>query len=102
VTGRMPGMMRKAYQADLSDTEWACIEMDLSTPKASGPPKVHTTREILDAVFYIVRSGCAWRLLLCDFPPWKTFHARATSGCLRPALLYVAMSRLMVRRLARS
>jgi putative transposase len=35
---------------------------------------VHTPREILDAIFYIVRSGCAWRLLPHDFPPWKTVH----------------------------
>jgi transposase len=31
-------------------------------------------REILDAIFYIVRSGCAWRLLPHEFPPWKTIH----------------------------
>jgi putative transposase len=35
---------------------------------------VHPLREILDAIFYIVRSGCAWRLLPHDFPPWKTVH----------------------------
>ena len=35
---------------------------------------MHTTREILNAIFYIVRSGCAWRLLPHDFPPWKTIH----------------------------
>ena len=35
---------------------------------------MHTPREILDAIFYIVRSGCAWRLLPHDFPPWKTVH----------------------------
>ena len=35
---------------------------------------MHTLREILDAIFYIVRSGCAWRLLPHDFPPWKTVH----------------------------
>jgi putative transposase len=35
---------------------------------------VHTLREITDAIFYIVRSGCAWRLLPHDFPPWKTVH----------------------------
>jgi putative transposase len=33
---------------------------------------MHSTREILNAVFYIVRGGCAWRLLPHDFPPWKT------------------------------
>jgi len=35
---------------------------------------VHTLREITDAIFYILRSGCAWRLLPNDFPPWKTIH----------------------------
>src|SRR5215211_4320033 len=38
-------------------------------PKAPGRSRVHTLREILDAIFYILRSGCAWRLLPHDFPP---------------------------------
>jgi putative transposase len=66
--------MRRAYQTDLSDAEWACIEPHLPAPKAPGRPRVHPLREILDAIFYIVRSGCAWRLLPHDFPPWKTIH----------------------------
>jgi len=67
--------MRKGYQSDLSDAEWSCIEPHLPVPKATGRPKLHSTREILNAIFYIVRSGCAWRLLPRDFPPWKTvFH----------------------------
>jgi putative transposase len=67
--------MRKGYQTDLSDAEWSCIEPHLPVPKATGRPKLHSTREILNAIFYIVRSGCAWRLLPRDFPPWKTvFH----------------------------
>ena len=66
--------MRKPYPTDLSDVEWACIEPNLPTPEASGRPRVHTLREILNAIFYIVRSGCAWRLLPHDFPPWKTVH----------------------------
>jgi putative transposase len=66
--------MRRAYQTDLSDAEWSYIEPYLPTPKAPGRPRVHSLREILDAIFYIVRSGCAWRLLPHDFPPWKTIH----------------------------
>ncbi len=66
--------MRRAYQTDLSDAEWLCIEPHFSNPKAPGRPRVHTLREILNAIFYIVRSGCAWRLLPHDFPPWKTVH----------------------------
>ena len=67
--------MRKAYQSDLSDAEWSYIVPYLPTPQAPGRPRVHTLREIIDAIFYIVvRSGCAWRLLPHDFPPWKTVH----------------------------
>ena len=67
-------MMRRAYQTDLSDAEWFCIEPHVPLPKAPGRPRVHPLREILDAVFYVLRSGCAWRLLPHDFPPWKTVY----------------------------
>src|SRR5919112_25245 len=66
--------MRRAYQTDLSDAEWSCIEPHLPVPNAPGRPRVHTLREVLNAIFYILRSGCAWRLLPHDFPPWKTIH----------------------------
>jgi transposase len=58
--------MRKAYQTDLSDAEWFFLEPLLPLPNATGRPKTHSTREILNAVFYIVRGGCAWRLLPHD------------------------------------
>jgi putative transposase len=67
--------MRKPYPTDLSDAEWPCLKSHLPTPKALGRPPIHNRREILDAVFYVLKSGCPWRLLLHDFPPWKTvFH----------------------------
>ena len=67
--------MRKPYPTDLSDAEWACLELHLPVPKATGRPWIHSRREILDAIFYVLRSGCPWRLLPHDFPPWKTvFH----------------------------
>ena len=66
--------MRKPYPTDLSDAEWECIEPHLPIPSADGRPRIHPLREILDAIFYIVRSGCAWRLLPHEFPPWKTVH----------------------------
>ena len=71
--GTLPSM-RRAYQTDLSDAEWNYIEPHMPTPKAPGRPRLHTPREIINAIFYIVRSGCAWRLLPHDFPPWKTVH----------------------------
>ena len=66
--------MRKPYPTDLSDAEWECIEPHLPTPRAAGRPRQHSLREILNAIFYIVKSGCAWRLLPHEFPPWKTIH----------------------------
>ena len=72
--GRIAGTMRRAYQTDLSDEEWEVIEPHLPLPRAPGRPRLHPLREILDAVFYVVRGGCAWRLLPHDFPPWKTVY----------------------------
>jgi len=67
--------MRKPYPTDLSDAEWSCLEPHLPVPKATGRPRIHSQREILNAVFYVLRSGCPWRLLPHDFPPSKTvFH----------------------------
>ena len=71
--GTMLSMIRRGYQTDLSDEEWALIEPHLPSPKTTGRPHVHTPREILYAVvfFYVLRSSGAWRLLHHDFPPWK-------------------------------
>ena len=67
--------MRRAYQTDLSDVQWAYIEAHLPSPKpVTGRPRIHPLREIVDAVFYIVKSGCAWRLLPHDFPPWQSVY----------------------------
>jgi putative transposase len=66
--------MRTRYLTDLSDAEWACLEPHLPAPKANGRPRVYPLREILNAIFYVERSGCAWRLLPHDFPPWKTVY----------------------------
>jgi hypothetical protein len=60
--------MRTAYQSDLSDAEWALIEPHLPAPRAPRRPRLHPLREILDAVFYVVRGGCTWRLLPHVFP----------------------------------
>ncbi len=43
-------------------------------PTKRGRPKTHATREILNAIFFILKSGCAWRLLPRDLPPWETVY----------------------------
>src|SRR3954464_8392332 len=63
------------YPTDLSDQEWRCIRAHLPEPTRQGRPRLHNLRAILDAVFYVLRSGCPWRLLPRDFPPWKTVYA---------------------------
>ena len=66
--------MRKPYPTDLSDAEWNYIEPHLPAPKGYGRPRIHDLREILNAVFYLLRSGCQWRLLPHDFPRWPTVY----------------------------
>ena len=61
--------MRTTYPTDLSDAEWGCLEPHLPAPKATGRPRVYPSREIINAIFCVVRSGCSWRLLPHDFPP---------------------------------
>ncbi len=66
--------MKRSYSTDLSDTEWYCLESYVPAPNKRGRPRTHTTREILNAIFYVLKSGCAWRLLPRDFPPWQSVY----------------------------
>jgi putative transposase len=72
-------MTRKPYPTDLTDEQWQRVQPLLPSPK-SGTPKggrpAADTREVLDAVFYLLRGGQAWRMLPHDFPPWKTVYTR--------------------------
>jgi len=67
-------MARKAYDTDLSDKEWGVIEPYVPQPKEGGRPPTHERREIMNAIVYVLRSGCAWRLMPPDLPPWKTVY----------------------------
>ena len=62
------------YPTDLSDAEWSCLAPHLPSPKTGGRPRIHSPRAILDAIFYVLKSGCPWRLLPRDFPPWRTVY----------------------------
>jgi putative transposase len=66
--------MRKPYPTDLSDAQWTRLRSCLPAPKAQGRPRTHSLRDILDAIFYVLKSGCHWRLLPHDFPPWSTVY----------------------------
>jgi putative transposase len=67
-------MARASYLSDLSDAEYAYLAPHLPPASRCGRPRVHPLRELLDAIFYLVRTGCQWRLLPAGFPPWKTVY----------------------------
>src|SRR5215204_6600084 len=67
-------MESRRYPTDLSDDQWRCIRPHLPEPAREGRPRLHDLGEILDAVYYVLRSGCPWRWLPRDFPPWKTVY----------------------------
>jgi putative transposase len=64
----------RLYPTDLSDAEWMILEPLIPAAKSGGRPPKWTRRQILDGIFYLVRSGCHWRLLPREFPPWKTVY----------------------------
>lgn len=65
---------RRSYDTDLSDDEWQILEPLIPNAKPGGRPRAHETRELLNAIFYVLRGGCAWRLLPHDFLPWQTAY----------------------------
>src|SRR5437763_4866559 len=65
-------MSRATYLTDLSDAEYACLAPYLPPARPRGRPRLRPVREILDAIYYVLRSGCQWRLLPAEFPPRRT------------------------------
>ena len=65
---------KQAYPTDLKDKEFDVIAPYLPAPPTTGQPREHAWRTILNAIFYLTRSGCAWRMLPRDLPPWKTIY----------------------------
>src|SRR6266852_9381542 len=63
-----------AYLSDRSDAEWELVQPSFRPPALRGRPRRHSLRTLLNAIFYIVRAGGAWRLLPRDLPPWKTVY----------------------------
>lgn len=67
-------MERKPYPTDLTDEQWQLIEPLLPPAKPGGRPRETDLREVLNALFYLNRTGCSWRMLPHEFPPWKTVY----------------------------
>src|SRR5215469_17865870 len=72
-------MSRPKYPSDLTDSQWKLLEPLLPEEKEGGRPRSVPQREIVNAILYVIRTGCQWRALPHDFPIWSTvFHYFST------------------------
>jgi len=62
------------YGSDVTDAEWLILEPFLPAPRPCGCPRKWDMREIVSAIFYVLRGGIAWSLLPKEFPPWPTVY----------------------------
>ena len=67
-------MARIAYPSDLTETQWRLIEKRIPPAKPGGRHRSVDVREVMNGILYLVRTGCSWRQLPHDFPPWGTVH----------------------------
>ena len=67
-------MKREAYPSDLSDQEWAILAPLIPAAKPGGKPRTTDMREVLNAIFYVNKSGGQWRMLPHEFPKWQTVY----------------------------
>lgn len=65
---------RHLYDTDLTDAQWAILGPLLPLPPGGGRPRTTDLREVLNAILYVLRTGCAWDLLPHDFPPPGTVY----------------------------
>ena len=62
------------YPTDLSDAQWKLIEGLIPAQSPVGVDRTTDMRATLNAIFYLLRTGCAWRMLPTDYPPWQTVY----------------------------
>src|SRR5437764_4389615 len=64
----------KRYPSDLTRTQWKRLKRLLPPAKPGGRPRSVQLREVVNGIFYILRGGCAWRMMPTDLPPWSTCY----------------------------
>jgi putative transposase len=67
-------MKREPYPSDLSDEEWAILEPLIPAAKPGGKPRTTDMREVVNAIFYVNKSGGQWRMLPHEYPKWQTVY----------------------------
>ena len=74
--------MSQRYPTDLTEAEWAILAPLIPAAKCGGRPRTTNMREVINAIFYVLRGGCQWRLLPKEFPPHQTvYHYFRTWRC---------------------
>ncbi len=70
-------MSRKAYPTDMDDTEWDLIKsmIPAERKRKRGKKREVDMREVINAIFYILRAGCSWRMMPHDLPAWQTVYS---------------------------
>lgn len=96
-------MFTPLYASDLTDAEWMFLEPFLPQEWPIGRPRVHSLRTILNAIFYQLRTGGAWRFLPQEWPPWQTVYYHWRQFCRTGlwTLLYRALHEAERRRVGR-
>ena len=83
----------KRYPSDLTDEEWQLLEplLEAAEPYTTGRPRTHELREMINAIFYLNKTGCPWRYLPKDFPSYKLvsyyYHKWVDNQCRSAHLL---------------
>jgi putative transposase len=67
-------MKRKSYPSDLTNPQWKRLKHQLPPARPGGRPRSVDLREVTNGILYIVRGGCAWRMMPHDLPPWSTCY----------------------------
>jgi putative transposase len=73
-TNTPPPRAAPGCPSDMIEEEWRILEPLISPPKPGGRPRDVDMRAVVNGIFYVLRSGCAWRMLPHDFPPWPTVY----------------------------
>src|SRR4029077_4531495 len=64
----------RTYATDLTEAQWALVDSIMPEAKPGGRPRSIDVRAVVNAIFYLLRTGCQWRLLPREFPPWPTVY----------------------------
>src|SRR5579871_3664400 len=67
-------MLNRPYDTDLTDAAWELVKPLLPAARHGGRPRTTDVRAVMDAIFYLLRTGCQWLLLPHQFPPWGTVY----------------------------